>query len=1268
MKSNLFKLDILILLSLLSLIKLASSIEFVYPSSVSLNNGNIFIIEKMGIFIYDEQLTNIIHEYPFTEENEKIDTLDKLSNIIIKKTDNYIICLINLRIYFFNEEGDFLLKGNETITNDECYHLALTPIPINDDNNFYYTVGFYTYSIQNEVYIFHLIYNKIDLNENKNDYINSIEFNIFVSSFWGSRYNFLNQGLDCEYMLKESSYSIYQLVCFVIIKRKDEPTLSQIFFDVTESAIYKSNDYYYDYVEYLDEVKKLQSITNNNRQNTLICLLFNDKSLKCYAYKFASKGNFYQTIGLNFNCRNELYGMKLNYLEGYEKISLSCINDISTVQANFFSDQFNSVASYVQFTNCESIFGHSIIYSNSKLNVISDVVCDNATRSYEALDGVLSPIIEVIEIINPTDDSEEEEESVGEEEQFDCSSLEKCKKCNQESFDKNLCISCNEEKNYYYINYNPLQKKGKYIDCVNEETKPQRYYLNIEEKEYDPCFETCATCERGGNYFVHNCKTCDEINYTKNPEDENSSNCVKKCEYFYYMSYNQYSCTEKPICPDEYNLMIKEKSKCTNDCMNDLNNNFRYDGQCFNRCPMNTEDIDNSHFCKDKDNQCAITKNDMNYLEETLSDSLIDKLVKKYDEEFSYTNNHISMYENLECSIIIYINSECIQGYIFDLLKIDLGDCYQKMLEKTSGEKLIIIVIIKKDSVNGKKSMEFKAYSPTNKEYINIDELCKEDKMLLEQSYPNLEFILNNSISNLDIDLFDLSNPLYTDICYQFDSEKDVALKDRVSIYYPNIKLCDDGCELKGINLTINSTICECFLTESKREENLKNKVLEQAQLEALNEIISKSNFYVLKCIKLIFDLNIIKRCYGAFIISGFIIIEISCFVFYLLKNVFSLKKYIFSITNKFINNLQSNELKIKDNKDKHNPPPKQKLIAKKSSNSINLNNKIIHRKKSKKGRKTATNKNINLIINSNKNVMQVENNYIVNDENKIYTNKQNEKSKKHKSMPIYKLKKNEDSSNSTRKKLNFNSNNNLFSIENDDIDINIDEFFQTQLDDMDYDETIRKEKRKFCECFLEKLKNEQIIINTFYSIEPIKPRAIKIVLLVLNINLYFFVNGLFYNDNYISKVYHLKKDTFSTKAERFLDNLIYTTFAGIVFNFIIEFFFIEEIKLKRILKFEKDNISSLKNEMNKILKSIKVRCIFFVILTLIISFLTLIHIACFNIVYRHIMTEWIIFSLIIVLLIQIATFLFCLFQTGMRFMSLKCKSEKLFKLSQVKL
>ena len=1275
MKSIFFGINIFILYVFLYSIKLISSIEFNYPSAISLNNGNIFIIEKMGIFIYDEQLKNIIYEYPFTEESEQINTLDKLSNIIIKKSNNYIICLINLKIYFFNETGELLLQENYALITDECYHLSLTSIPLEDDNYFYYTVGYYTYSTENKAYIFHLLYYKIDLIENKNNYINSLDFDIFISSFWGTSHDFLNQGLDCQYMSEFDYNSVNQLVCFVIIKRSNKPALSQIFFDVDKSEISKSNDYYYGYVESLNEVKKLQSITNNNRDNSLICLLFTDESLNCYLYEYEDKGYFYETIKLNFKCRNELYGMKLNYLERYQKISLSCVDDISTVQANFFNDQFESVSSYKQFSDCQSIYGHSIIYSNSKLNVISDVICDNVTRVYEPLDGALSPIIEIIEIMEPTDDSEisEEEEKnenelVEEKEEEEQCPLEKCKKCNQESIDQNLCISCNEQKNYFYINYNPSKEKEKYIDCIQESSKPDRYYFNINKKSFDPCFETCSSCDRGGNYLIQNCKTCDGINYIKNPEDSSSSNCLKKCEYFYYMSFNQYSCTDKPYCPDEYNLIIKEKSKCTNDCLNTLNYNYRYNGQCFNKCPENTEDIDHNFFCKDKNNQCALTKDDMNYLDEDLSDNVIDKLVKKYEQEFSYTNNHVSMYENSEASIMIYVNSYCIKGYLLGLLNIDLGECYSKMLEENSGEKLIIVVINRKAQKDGKNSIEFRIYSASKKEYLNTDELCKEDRITLEQIFPGTELIFHNAFLDIGMDLFDLSSPIYTDICYQYKSSKDIALRDRVSIYYPNIKLCEDGCDLKGINLTTNSSICECFLSQTKREENLKNKVLEQAQLGALQQVISNSNIYVLKCIKLLFNINIFKRCYGAFILLGFILIEIICAIFYFLKNIISINKYVFAITNKYINNISAQlqnsrdnnkifkkpELIIYDNNTykNNNPPPKTKLIAKKSENNKNPNKKLILRKQLRTIKKTTINKNINIVINNNHNE-NIENN---------------------RKKSVYKYQNLEDSTNLSGKQLNsFKSStpdnyNSIFSNVNDNIDININEYLETQLDNMDYEEALRKEHRKFCECFSEKLKNEQIIINTFFLYEPIKPRAIKVVIFILDINLYFFVNGLFYDEDYISKVYHLRKDTFSTKAERFLANLIFTALAGIIFNFIIEFIFIGEIKIKRILKYEKDNIFNLKCEITKILKSIKKRYIIFLILTIIISFFTFIHIACFNIVYRHIMMEWIIFSLIIISIIQVATFLFCLFQTELRVISIKCKSEKLFKLSQVKL
>ena len=167
-----------------------------------------------------------------------------------------------------------------------------------------------------------------------------------------------------------------------------------------------------------------------------------------------------------------------------------------------------------------------------------------------------------------------------------------------------------------------------------------------------------------------------------------------------------------------------------------------------------------------------------------------------------------------------------------------------------------------------------------------------------------------------------------------------------------------------------------------------------------------------------------------------------------------------------------------------------------------------------------------------------------------------------------------------------------------------------------------------------------------------------------MQLDLYFFINGIFYNEEYISKIYHLEKDTILTMLSRLFDNLIYATLASIIINYIIEFYFIEEKKIKKILKVENKNTLVLKNELIKILKSIKTRYLLFIITSFIISLLSIFHILCFNIVYYHTMFEWIFFSVIIILSIQILSFLICFFQTCLRFISFKFKSEKLFKLS----
>ena len=52
----------------------------------------------------------------------------------------------------------------------------------------------------------------------------------------------------------------------------------------------------------------------------------------------------------------------------------------------------------------------------------------------------------------------------------------------------------------------------------------------------------------------------------------------------------------------------------------------------------------------------------------------------------------------------------------------------------------------------------------------------------------------------------------------------------------------------------------------------------------------------------------------------------------------------------------------------------------------------------------------------------------------------------------------------------------------------------------MDYDYAVKRDKRKFCEIFIDNLKSHQISINTFYTEDPLKQRPIKILLFILDL------------------------------------------------------------------------------------------------------------------------------------------------------------------------
>ena len=229
-------------------------------------------------------------------------------------------------------------------------------------------------------------------------------------------------------------------------------------------------------------------------------------------------------------------------------------------------------------------------------------------------------------------------------------------------------------------------------------------------------------------------------------------------------------------------------------------------------------------------------------------------------------------------------------------------------------------------------------------------------------------------------------------------------------------------------------------------------------------------------------------------------------------------------------------------------------------------------------------------------------------------------------------------------------------------------EYLATSPDEMEFDDAIKKDKRGFCRYFLDTLEENQSIAYTFIASDPINTRMIKLILFLLNIALYFVVNGLFFSEAFISELYHTKEkdETFFSFIPRTIDKVIYTTIVTSFISYMTDFFFLNENKIKGIFKREKDNRTILKRSIAMLISEIQKRYISFLIMTFVILVISLYYILCFNYVYPKTQIEWIKSSILIIIIMQILSVLKCLYEAIFRTLAFKCESEKLYKVAKI--
>ena len=240
--------------------------------------------------------------------------------------------------------------------------------------------------------------------------------------------------------------------------------------------------------------------------------------------------------------------------------------------------------------------------------------------------------------------------------------------------------------------------------------------------------------------------------------------------------------------------------------------------------------------------------------------------------------------------------------------------------------------------------------------------------------------------------------------------------------------------------------------------------------------------------------------------------------------------------------------------------------------------------------------------------------------------------SKKH----MLKDKDKEKEKNKNENKLISKNNNKDKLISKNEFGIKIDEYLETDFEDLIFLEVIERDHRTFCQYFKEQLKTNLLIINAILIKEPFKPRVIKFLLFIINIELYLVINALFINEEFINDVYHSKDDNFFNFLPRCIGRIFYITLVKVFVNYIIDCFFIEEKNIKIILKRKNNNIDDMKIKIKEIMVKTLRRYLYFIIFAFVLSLFSLFYITCFNYRYYYSTSEWIKSSIFIIIFIEI--------------------------------
>ena len=232
----------------------------------------------------------------------------------------------------------------------------------------------------------------------------------------------------------------------------------------------------------------------------------------------------------------------------------------------------------------------------------------------------------------------------------------------------------------------------------------------------------------------------------------------------------------------------------------------------------------------------------------------------------------------------------------FNSTYVDLGECVDILREKynLSSDEVISILQVEIDALNEQVIANQIEYIVFDEEKNKLDlSFCQDLQISVNYKIKNSSLIDKDKVkffSDMDIDIFNHSDPFFNDICYSYSQDKkDMILKDRVKDIYQNFSFCEDKCEYKKMNKDLNTVTCSC---DVKTELNIKTKM--PVFYEIMENSFKDSNFEVVKCFKLAFKFSNKIHNAGFWISIIIFALHIPLYIIYFIFKIKKVKKFVY--------------------------------------------------------------------------------------------------------------------------------------------------------------------------------------------------------------------------------------------------------------------------------------------------------------------------------------------------------------------------------------